>query len=36
MKDITDSDNNNAKRVCKDSEMKKLCEYHDFYLKSDA
>ena len=34
MKDITDSDNNNAKRVCKDFEIKKLFEYHDLYLKS--
>ena len=23
-----------AKRACKDFETKKLCEYHDFYLKS--
>ena len=33
MKDITDSDSNNEKRVCKDFEIKKLFEYHDLYLK---
>ena len=25
-----------AKRICKDFEIKNLCEYHDLYLKSDA
>ena len=25
-----------TKRVCKDFEIKKLCEYHDLYLKSDT
>ena len=25
-----------AKRVCKDYEIKKLVEYHDFYLKYDT
>ena len=35
MDDITDSDYNNAKRNCKDFEVKKLGEYHDLYLKSD-
>ena len=36
MEDITDTDYMHAKRACKDFEIKKLCEYHDFYLKSDA
>ena len=35
MDDITDSDYNNAKRNCKDFEVKKLGEYHDLHLKSD-
>ena len=35
MEDTTDSDNNHAKRVCKDFEMKNLGKYHDLYLKSD-
>ena len=34
MKGITDADYMLAKRVCKDFEIKKLGEYHDFYLKS--
>ena len=25
-----------TKRVCKDFEIKKLCKYHDLYLKSDT
>ena len=28
MKNITDSDYNHAKRICKDFEIKKLGEYH--------
>ena len=36
MEDIIDADNMHRKRVCKDFEMKKLCEYHDLYLKSDT
>ena len=36
MEDIIDADNMHTKRVCKDFEMKKLCEYHDLYLKSDT
>ena len=36
MKDIADVDSLHAKRVCKDFEIKNLCEYHDFYLKSDT
>ena len=35
MKDITDADYANAKRVCKDFEIKNLGEYHDLYLQSD-
>ena len=35
MEDITDSDYNHAKRVCKAFE-KKLCEYHILYFKSDT
>ena len=36
MEDITDADYMNAKRVCKDFEIKNLGKYHDFYLKSDT
>ena len=36
MKDITDSDYINAKRVCKDFEIKNLGEYHDLFLKSNT
>ena len=36
MEDITDANYMHAKRVCKDFEIKKLCEYHDLYLKSDT
>ena len=36
MEDFTDADCMHAKRVYKDSEIKDLDEYHDFYLKSDA
>ena len=35
MEVITDLDNNHAKGVCKDFEIKNLGEYHDWYLKSD-
>ena len=35
MEDITDADYMHAKRICKDSEIRNLGEYHDFYLKSD-
>ena len=33
---ITHADYIQAKRVCKNFEIKKLGEYHDFYLKSDT
>ena len=36
MEDITDVDYVHAKRVCKDSEIKHLGEYHDFYVQSDT
>ena len=36
IEDITDSDCNHPKRVCRDFEIKNLDEYHDFYLKSDT
>ena len=36
MEDITDTDYINAKRVCRDFEIKNLGKYHDLYLKSDA
>ena len=36
MEDITDADYVHAKRVCKDSEIKQLGEYHDFYVQSDT
>ena len=35
MDDITDTNYVHAKEVCKDFEIKKLSEYHDFYLKCD-
>ena len=35
MKDIRDADYMNAKRVCKEFEIKNLGECHDLYLKSD-
>ena len=34
MEGITDADFANAKRVCKDFEIKNLGEYHDFYFQS--
>ena len=36
MENITDSDYNHAKRVCKDFEIKNLGEYFDFFLKKDT
>ena len=36
IEDITDAGQMNAKRVCKDFEIKNLSEYHDLYLKSDT
>ena len=36
LEDIVDADYIHAKRVCKDFQIKKLSEYHDLYLKSDA
>ena len=33
MEDITDSNYNHAKRICKDFKIKNVCEYHDLYLK---
>ena len=35
MEDITDADYVHAKRVCKNSEIKNLGEYHDLYVLSD-
>ena len=35
MENITDAYYMRAKRVCKDSEIKNLGEYHDLYCKSD-
>ena len=35
MEDITDADYIQAKRVCKDFEIKKLGEYHDVYVQND-
>ena len=32
----TDTDFLHAKRICKDFEIIKLCEYHDLFLKSDT
>ena len=36
MEDITDADYADAKRVCKDFEIKHLGEYHDLYVQSDT
>ena len=36
VKDITDSDYNHAKRICRDFEIKNLRKCHDLYLKSDT
>ena len=36
MKDITDADYVNAKRVCKDFEIKSLEEYHDLYVQCNT
>ena len=36
MEDIGDADYMHGKRVYKDSEIKRIGEYHDLYLKSDA
>ena len=36
MEDITDTDYIQAKRVCKDFEIKKLGEYHDVYVQNDV
>ena len=36
MEDITDRDYVHVKRVCNDSEIKYLIEYHDLYCKSDT
>ena len=36
VEDITDAEQLRAKRVCKDFEIKKFGEYHDFYLKNDT
>ena len=35
MEDITDTDYIQAKRICKDFEIKKLDEYHDVYVQND-
>ena len=36
MEDITDSDYNRSKKMCKDFEVKSLNEYHDLDVKSEA
>ena len=36
LEDITDEDYMRTERVYRDFEIKKLGEYHDFYLKSDT
>ena len=33
MEDITDADYMHVKRACKEFEIKKLGQYHDFYLR---
>ena len=36
MEDIADADYTDAKRVCKEFEIKSLGEYHDLYVQSDT
>ena len=36
MEDITDADYAYAERICKDSEINNLGEYHDLYVQSDT
>ena len=36
MEDITDADDMHPKWLCKNFSIKNLCEYHDFYFKSDT
>ena len=36
MEDITYAGYTQAKKVCKDFEIRNLGEYHDFYVQSDA
>ena len=36
MEDITNAHYTHAKRVCKDFEIKKLGEYHDFFVQSST
>ena len=36
MEDITDADYAQAEKACKDFEMKKLGEYHNFFVQSDT
>ena len=36
MENMTDSDYNDAKRICTEFEIKYLYEYHDLYLRSDT
>ena len=36
MKYITDADNVDGKRICKDFKIKNLGEYHDFYVQIDT
>ena len=36
LEDITDEDYMRTERVYRDFEIKKLGEYHDFYLKNDT
>ena len=36
MKYITDADNVDGKRICKDFKTKHLGEYHDFYVQIDT
>ena len=36
IKDITDADYAQVKRVCKDFEIKDLGEYHDLYVQNDT
>ena len=36
MKNITDADNVDGKRICKDFKTKNLGEYHDFYVQIDT
>ena len=36
IEDVTDADYMHVKRICKDFEIKRICEHHDLHHKSDT